>query len=402
MRLLRVISSTNPAGGGPIEGIRQLRQPLAEMGVDVEIASCDAPDAPWLAYGAPMVHPLGPSWLRYRYTPRLLPWLRANASRYDVVVVHGIWQYHSFAVWQALHDTGTPYFVFPHGMLDPWFRQRYPLKHLKKSVYWPWTDYRLLRDARAVIFTCEEERVLAHNSFRPYDATEAVTTYGTAPPPVVDPTPFLDANPQLQDKRVVLFLSRFHEKKGCDLLIDAFSQVAGGDDRLHLLMVGPDQTGWVSALRTQAKRLGIDQRITWMDMLQGTTKWAAFQAAEVFCLPSHQENFGIVVAEALGCGKPVLISSKVNIWREVKADEAGFVDEDTADGTARNLRRWLALDDTAYSAMCLQARRCFASRFHIQGAAERLVEIVQTSAGLTDPAHVPDVRRADADSGLAP
>ena len=90
--------------------------------------------------------------------PRLLSWLRENATRYDAVIVNGIWQYHSYATWLALHRSETPYFVFTHGMLDPWFKRRHPLKHLKKWLYWPWADYRVLRDAQAVIFTCEEER----------------------------------------------------------------------------------------------------------------------------------------------------------------------------------------------------------------------------------------------------
>ena len=112
-------------------------------------------------------------------------------------------------------------------------------------------------------------------------------------------------------------------------------------------------------------------------MLHGSMKWAAFQAAEVFCLPSHSENFGIVVAEALWCGKPVLISNRVNIWREIEADAGGFVDEDTVNGTVRSLRRWLALHPDEYADMCERARQCFASRFHVERAAERLVEIIE-------------------------
>ncbi len=376
MRLLQVISSTNPAGGGPIEGVRQQRQAMAEVGVDFDIASCDPPDAPWLPSSASTTYALGPSSLKYGYTPRLLPWLRANAAGYDAVIVNGIWQYHSFATWRALRKTDTPYFVFTHGMLDPWFKHRYPVKHLKKWAYWPWADYRVLRDARAVLFTCEEERLLARQSFWFYRANEAVTGYGTADPPIVGPEPLLGAHPHLRGKRIVLFLSRIHQKKGCDLLLDAFAQVAGEDERLHLVMAGPDQTGWQTSLQAQAERLGIGQRITWTGMLQGDVKWAAFSAAEVFCLPSHSENFGIVVAEALAYGKPVLISNKVNIWREIEADAAGIVDEDTVEGTARNLRRWLALDAGGYEAMSAQARQCFASRFHVQRAAERLVEII--------------------------
>ena len=76
---------------------------------------------------------------------------------FDAVIINGLWQYHSFGAWRALRGTATPYYVFPHGMLDPWFKRSFPLKHLKKWLYWPWAEYRVLRDARAVIFTCEAE-----------------------------------------------------------------------------------------------------------------------------------------------------------------------------------------------------------------------------------------------------
>ncbi len=381
MKILHVISSINPKGGGPIEGIRQLHRPVLQAGNSVHVVCGDAPDAPWLAdAGLSKVYAVGPSHFGYGYCPKLLPWLRANAAQYDAVIVNGLWQYVGFAVWRALSGTKTPYFVFTHGMLDPWFKQAYPLKHLKKWLYWPWGEYRVLRDARAVIFTCEDERLLARQSFWLYRAKEAVTSYGTSSPPANGKelkNKFLDANAQLQGKRLVLFLSRIQEKKGCDLLIEAFAQVANTDKNLHLVMAGPDQSGWVATLQAQAVKLGIADRISWPGMLQGDMKWGAFYAAEVFCLPSHQENFGIVVAEALACGKPVLISNKVNIWREIEADAAGLVDSDTVGGTVRNLERWLALTASEYEAMASRAVKTFETRFHIDRAAQRLLEIIR-------------------------
>ncbi len=377
MRLLEVISTTNPAWGGPVEGLAQQVPALKNLGVDVDVASSDPPDAPWLVSSGLHVYPLGPGRLTYSYNFRLVPWLRHNRGQYDAVIVNGLWQYHSLAVWRVFRMMDTPYFVFPHGALDPWFKQRYPLKHLKKWAYWPWAEYRVLRDARAVIFTCEQERLLARKSFWLYHANEAVTTYGTSNPPLVGGATFLQAHPRLQDKRIVLFLGRIHPKKGCDLLLDAFAQVATEDERLHLVMAGPDQVGWTVPLQAQARRLGIDQRVTWPGMLEGDMKWAAFQLADVFCLPSHQENFGVAVVEALGCGKPVLISNKVTIWREIEADSAGFVDGDTVDGAVRNLRRWLALEADDYAALSARAQQCFASRFQISRVAEQLVAIIE-------------------------
>lgn len=381
MKILHVISSTNPIGGGPIEGVKQRYNSLKELGVTVEIACCDAPDSPWLVSdNLPKIHALGPSRLGYAYTPNLLPWLRANVSKFDAVIINGIWQYHSFAARQALVGSKTPYFVFTHGMLDPWFKRTFPLKHLKKWLYWPWGEYRVLRDAKAVIFTSEEERVLARQSFWLYNANEVVTAYGTSSPPddkVALSQKFIFQYPELKDKRVILFLSRIHEKKGCDLLIEAFAQIATRDEQLHLVMAGPDQAGWTSTLKDLAVKLGIAHRITWPGMLQGDDKWGAYYAAEVFCLPSHQENFGIVVAEALACGKPVLISDKVNIWREIEADDAGFVGQDNIEGTLRNLQRWLDLKPAVHIHMAERAKECFEQRFHINRAAKRLVEIIK-------------------------
>lgn len=381
MKILHVISSTDPKVGGPIEGMKQLYSQYTNLGVDAEVVCNDSPDMPWHSgQGLPKVYALGPARNAYGYNSRLLCWLRENLSRYDAVIVNGIWQYHSYAVRKALVDSHVPYFVFTHGMLDPWFKYTYPLKHLKKWLYWPWAEYRVLRDANAVIFTCEEERLLARKSFWLYRAKEAVTSYGTSSPPgnaQALAQRFLEAHPELQDKRIILFLSRIHEKKGCDLLLEAFAQVASNDNRLHLVMAGPDQTGWASTLKNRAAKLGIADRISWPGMLQGDSKWGAYNAAEVFCLPSHQENFGIVVAEALACGKPVLISNKVNIWREIKSDLAGFVDDDSTAGTVRNLEHWLQLSPDAYQKMTKRATKCFTQRFHIQRAAERLIEIIK-------------------------
>lgn len=395
MKILHVISSVDPKGGGPIEGIKQLNFPVRELGVQVDIVCGDNDNAAYIAEiqalaasnataGIPEsnVIALGPSYLGYGYTPKLIPWLRAHAHEYDAVIVNGIWQYHSFAVWRALKGTATPYYVFTHGMLDPWFKHNYPLKHLKKWLYWPWAEYKVLRDARRVIFTCEDERLLAKESFWLYKAKEAVTAYGVANPPANSEnlvSKFFAQYPQLQGKRIALYLSRIHEKKGCDLLIEAFAKVAQRDQNLHLVMAGPDQTGWVAKLKTQAEALGIAHRITWPGMLQGDMKWGAFYAAEVFCLPSHQENFGIVVAEALACGKPVLISNKVNIWREIEADGAGLVAEDTLSGTQYNLERWLNMTANQFNTMQAKAQPCFISRFHVQRAAGRLLEIIQES-----------------------
>ena len=376
MNILQVISSADPAHGGVLEATRQTSLVLAQMGHHVEVASADGPGSPWLPDIGLTVHALGPPRTGYCYAAGMLPWLRANAARFDAVIVNGLWQHHGFAVRRALRGTPTPYFVYTHGMLDPWFKRTYPLKHLKKSLYWRWGEYRVLRDARAVLFTCEEEKLLARQSFALYRANEVVVSLGTAGPTgdaAAQEAAFLSRHPELRGKRLLLFLGRIHAKKGCDLLVEAFTKVAAAAPDLRLVMAGPDPSGLGVELARRADEAGAAGKIVWPGMLTGDVKWGAFRAAEAFVLPSHQENFGIAVAEALACGLPALISDKVNIWREVTGDGAGLVGEDTGEGTTRLLRDWLALAPEAQAEMRRSALRCFSERFEIRHSAENLV-----------------------------
>lgn len=379
MKILNVVTSVDPNQGGVIENIVQMGKFLSREHL-YEIACLDAPDAPWVADSPLKVHAFGPAKTGYAYAPHLTRWLRAHRKDYDIVLVHGLWQFGNYATWKALRNTSTPYFVFPHGMLDPWFKRTYPLKHLKKLIYWPWGEFRVLRDARAVCFTCEEERILARQSFGLYRARENVVSFGTtAPPDDADAqrAAFLAAFPHLRDKKLLLFLSRIHVKKGADLLIEAFARVAQRDADLHLVMAGPDQQGLQAQLQAQARELGVSERIIWTGMLQNELKWGAFRAASAFVLPSHQENFGIVVAEALACGVPVLISDKVNIWREIAADNVGWVAPDTLEGTLANLEAWLGASDAEIEQMRADAVRCFDQRFEIGGAARSLLAVIE-------------------------
>lgn len=380
MKILRSIHTVNPARGGPIESVRQSSVVLAQRGHTVDVISLDAPSDPWVRDFPVPVQALGSGRGGYSYEPRFSNWIRKHHAAYDAVIVHGLWLYNSFGVWRALRGTTTPYFVFPHGMLDPWFKRAYPLKHFKKLLYWPWAEYRVLRDAAAVLFTSEEERRLARESFSLYRCKEVVVNYGTAAPDAdleIAREGFLNRFPQLRGKRLLLFLGRLHEKKGCELLVEAFGALhRSGARDLHLVMAGPPASeAYFSHLKqlAQGPPDGLEAAITFTGMLTGQLKWGAFSAAEAFVLPSHQENFGIAVVEAMACGTPVLISNKVNIWREIVADGAGFADEDDRDGTSRLLARWLDLSEESRAEMRTKAQRCFRERFAIDAAADSLL-----------------------------
>ena len=382
LKILQLVHTLDPSVGGVAAAVLALSRGLARRGHKLDVVMLDEPDVvAAVADRGPevniTVHALGSGLTSYRYSCTLWPWLRQHGGDYDRVIVNGIWQYLSFAAWRRYAGSSIPYYVFPHGMLDPWFKETFPLKHLKKWLYWPWADYRVLRDAAAAIFTSEEERFQARKSFWLYHCREKVSPLGVEAPPISSnaKSEFLSRYPQLQNSRNFLFLGRLHPKKGCDILLEAFARFRSNDS-ISLILAGPDQVGWESDLRRQVTRLNLTNRVVFTGMLERSMKQGAFASAEAFVLPSHQENFGISVVEALAVSVPVLISNRVNIWREIEADRAGYVELDDLAGTTRLLQRWIDTAPAEREMIRQNARRCFEQRFEINRAVDSLLQIL--------------------------
>ena len=387
MRLLHIIGTISPEAGGPTESVRSLLN-FGPPDYRGEVVTLDAPGAPFLKDLNFTVHPLGPGKGVYAYSAKLRPWLKANAHRFDGVVVNGLWQYVGFAAWRTFGGK-KPYVVFTHGMLDPYFKHRFPLKHLKKWLYWLSAEYWILRGAYRVLFTTDAEERLARQSFWLHRWKGFVVPYG-ASSSLASPAEQLEAFhahcPELRGRRFLLFLGRIHRKKGCDLLIDAFARVAAFDPSLELVMAGPDQQLWSADLKARAESLGIAARVHWPGMLKGLVKWGAFRASEAFVLPSHQENFGIAVAEAMSCYRPVLLADKVNIAEEIAEDGGGLMEIDTLDGTVRLLERWIDLSPEDRRLMGQRAFEIFQRRYDMRRNAARIIRLFDDAPGMPQSA----------------
>jgi len=380
MRILHIVGSINPAAGGPTEAIRMIIH-YRPPGYEAEVVTLDDPAAPFLQDFPFKVHALG-SHKKHWFSPRLIPWLVANRDRFDGILVHGLWEYTGLAALVALGGR-KPYMVFTHGMLDPYFKRRYPLKHVKKWLYWVPVQYWVLRSAERVLFTTDLERDLARQSFWLWHWRSMVVSYGADPQlpqiqqlkpafyalcPELDAVLLASAEPDSKTPapRFLLFLGRIDPKKGCDLLLKAFVAIASSHPELHLIMAGPDAKNWRKDLQAIADTGHVGDRVHWPGMLRGDAKWGAFAACDAFILPSHQENFGIAVAESLACGRPVLISDQVNIAPEIAADGCGLVEPDTFEGTLRLLQRWLALTPKQRDEMEHQAHLTFSNRYDMR------------------------------------
>lgn len=382
MTILHITADMDPRAGGVCQAVRTMVAGLAARGVRSEVASLDDPAAPYVAAEPFPMHALGPGRGPWAYSPRLGPWLDANLGRFDAVLVHGLWLYAGYAARQAWRRRGAarpPLFVMPHGMLDPYF-QRAPGRRLKAArnwAYWKLVEGPVVNEATGVLFTCEEERRLARVPFRPYrPRRELVVGLGVEEPPAFAPAmraALADILPTAPERPYLLFLSRLHEKKGADLLVRAYAAGAAGPDAPPLVVAGPGlDTPYGRAVRALAAGAPAGA-VAFPGMVAGAGKWGAFYGAAAFVLPSHQENFGIAVVEALACGKPVLISNQINIWREIEAAGAGLVADDTPAGTHDLLARWARLPAAEQQAMGRRARAAYEQYFAIGPAADRLL-----------------------------
>lgn len=387
MRVLRIIASMDPKMGGPCEGVRNSIPAMKAFGVQNEVVCFDSPNASFLAGDGVNIQPLGPSKGPYAYCPRLAIWLRQNLLRFDVVIIHGLWLYNSYGtyrIWEKLkkkNSTVPKLYLMPHGMLDPYFQKDKSrrLKSVRNWLFWKLVERRVVNGIDGVLFTCEQELLLARKTFAPYHPKgEFDVGYGIQSPPLESQKPieeFYKKCPEVKLQPYWLFLGRIHPKKGVDLLLKAYLKLKEQDLIVPALVIaGPNLE---SSFGKTLLKMSSGKPIYFPGMLEGSAKWAAFRNCEAFILPSHQENFGIAVVEAMACGKPVLVSDQVNIWREIQTSKAGFICEDSEEGIFEMLKYWLKQSEEEKKKMGARALKVFQQNYDIKKAAARMIECVQ-------------------------
>lgn len=418
MRLLHIIGSLDPSTGGPCQVIRSLVPELEQLGMYSHVVSLDRPGAHFINKDAFKVFALGPGKTSWHFCVKLLPWLVSNLSKYDSVIVHGLWLYHSFAVRRAVQhlrkvkrqkhnvDYEMPkVFIMPHGMLDPYF-QRAPerkFKALRNAVFWTLVEGKAVNEANGLLFTCEEELALARETFQSYKPQKEIcVSLGVAEPPPYAAQlqdAFLRICPEVEQQRYILYLGRIHQKKGVDLLLQAYARLAyeradlqlpsSDSDKASLekgyvlpklVIAGPgaESPYGLKVRRFVSENQILEGSVFFTGMLTGDAKWGALYGCQAFVLPSHQENFGIAVVEALACNKPVLISRKVNIWREVSEAGGAMVADDTLAGTIELLTTWIRLSQGCKLEMGQNARKVYENVFALKMVAKALRDVVLT------------------------
>ena len=395
MKILRVIASMDPKSGGPCQGIRNTAASLENLGVGNEVVCLDSPNSDFIGKDSFKIHALGPAANPWVYSKLLLPWLIDNVRKFDAIIVHGLWLYPSHAVRRAMKvmnernmdGKDVPWYIMPHGMLDPYF-QNAPdrkFKAIRNTFYWKIIESKVVQNATGILFTCQQELLLARETFKPYKPAQEINVgYGIQPPPdfsVEMQNSFEHHFPGNFENGYFLFLSRIHPKKGVDNLVNAYSRLLG-EQKLgttavpDLVIVGPgmDTEFGENLLDLVTENELLKNKVHFPGMLSGNEKWGAFYGCEAFILPSHQENFGIAVAEALACEAPVLISDKINIWREIKDAGGGIIRTDSQEGTYEMLASWLALSANQKTEMRIKAFEAYTQYFKINDNIQNLVK----------------------------
>lgn len=369
MRVLHVIPSVDERSGGPATAIIPMCRALLQQGVEVLLLTTDAGlNAPEVSEykGVPAkMFPveLGAS---FKYSRALAAWLNANVRNFDLVHVHAVFNHSSVAAARACRRAGVPYVIRPLGTLDPWSMSQ---KSLRKRVFWQLAGRGMMQGAAAIHYTSEAEKL----------ATERHTglNHGRVVPLGIErPTASSRENlaqhfPSLEHDPYVLVLSRLHPKKNLDVLIEAFLATVGTRQwRLVLAGEGPDE--YVSKLKQMAVS---DPRILFTGWVDGEQKNALLSFASLLALPSHQENFGLCVMEALSHAVPVLVSPGVNLAPEIVTANAGWVA--AIDREALTTKLAEALSDEAELAKRGRAGQQLSRQYSWENTATHLVQLYQ-------------------------
>ncbi|HET6324543.1 MAG TPA: glycosyltransferase [Planctomycetaceae bacterium] len=323
MKITHVIPYMHPAAGGPPVVVDRLSRELAARGHELTVLTTDlfaGQSRDWVTdesrpYGMEVFSAAAGN--GFGFSVGLWREIGRAIRNSDVVHIHTLWTFPGFAAARACSHAGIPYLVMPHGMLDPHSVGR---KWLKKQCYGRLLEWPSLRRAQGMCYTHPEEQRLAALTCRGLPRGHIVELGAESPPDCPRSelrAEFLKRHPELRDRTVVLFLGRLHSKKGLDLLIPAFDIAKRQRPDANLLLVGPGDPAYVQSIREEVGRRGLEKTVTFTGLLSGRDKWAAMAASDLFVLPSYQENFALTVVDAIQSGLPVLVSRRVNIWKDL-------------------------------------------------------------------------------------
>ncbi len=389
MHVLHVISSADLVHGGPSHAIRSITRALSARGVQVDVATTAgdrasgdhgaAREEPTSEWGQVKCHYFRRETDVYGISVGLTSWLVRSIRNYDTLHIHGLFSWIPCTAALVAKTAGIPYVIRPFGVLNRWgMENRRPTL---KRVSFALVERRLLEHASAVHYTSQQEHAEAsilrfrHNpviipnpvEFAPLTAIRASAGR------------FRVAHPEIGDRRVVLYLSRLHPKKGVELLLTAFAQLLKRMPSIILAIAGSGEPSYEDRLRKQVAALNLENSVIWTGFLSGAEKNAAFADADVFVLPSYSENFGVAVVEAMAAGLPVVTTAGVALHEQIRRMNAGLITSTVPDDIEDALHTMLS-DRTRLAALGNNAVH-LAQNFSSGSVVGRIIELYSAVRG---------------------
>jgi len=377
MRIVLTIAGLGTEFGGPSRSVPALAAALGRLGADVEIVSTASAGSgigslpPGNLVRSHLVPPSARSYLGFGWRNAFAAALRARCAgqRDTVIHDHGIWLPSNHAVAVAAQSLEMPRIVSPRGMLSSW---ALAAKSLKKRAAWTLYQRRDLMRAAALHATSESEAADCRQIG--YRGQITVVANGTEFPP-----PSSGDNPSLQGPkpraRTVLYLGRVHPVKGLTTLVDAWSQIRPPDWRL--LIAGDDAEGYAAEVQDRIKGQGLGELVEMIGPVAGPKKWDLYRSADLFVLPSFSENFGMVVAEALSCGVPV-ITTRGTPWQDLQIHQCGWWIDPGVAPLADAIRTAFATSPAELRAMGERGRRLVESKYTWEGTAREMLSLYES------------------------
>ncbi len=388
MRILHVVASVNRETGGPAFSVTRLAAEQAKLGHEVTVAALDyerhgptvdpAParldltKADFLA-----VHGRG-------WSPAFARRVRELARNVDVVHNHALWMWPNKYARCAANEAGKPLVISPRGMLEGWSLGR---AVIRKFVAWHLFERKNLESAALFHATSESEAEAIATALRIKMKIKIKEPRIVVAPNGVDVQERIPGRevveekfPRLKGKEWVLFMSRIHPKKGIDLLLEAWKeqmtalgQVEGGRREVMLVIAGADTQGYGKEVERVIREKGLRETIVMTGHVDGEVREALLGNAKFFVLPSHSENFGLVIAESLARGRPVITTTGTP-WKELKEWGAGWWVEPKQGSITQAMGEALTKTDAELDQMGARGRREVEKKFSWKAAAEKVVE----------------------------
>jgi len=363
MKLLHTISSIDISGGGPSKSISDLCSQLVKKNIEVNILT-NVSDNPYLIE-SPNTN-LQLNFVKSESYKFALNRILQN-EKFDLLHGHGIWQMPVHYMSQIARRKNIPYIVSPRGMLEPWALNANKWK--KKLALWLY-QYKDLEKANCIHATAQMEA----DNIRKLGFSNPIAII----PNGIDVSEFpLIAEKQIKEKYTLLFLSRIHIKKGIELLVEAWSKI---DKNLRhnweIIIVGNGEADYIKSLQNLINIKELDSEIKIVGPQFGSEKIKMYHEADLFVLPTYSENFGIVVAEALACGVPV-ITTKGTPWSDISTNKAGWWIDIGVEPLVLALQEAITLCVEVRHQMGINGRKLIIEKYSIETVSNNMVQLYE-------------------------